>query len=141
MVKIERLSQRLSSVLKRVSGVQAAVLFGSVLEAPELARDVDVLLVIEERDIEETLNEIERRLLSSFPEVSLEVFDLVPFLPGPVDPDVLYEAMSKGRLLFNRNGAYERALERLSAYFIENEIILKGRELDYYGLEPQVHPR
>ncbi len=140
MVKIERLKERLSSALKKVPGVKAAVLFGSVLEVPELARDVDLLLIIEGREVEETLNEVERALLSAFPEVPVEVFDLVPFLPGPVDPEVLYEAVNKGRLLFNHEGAYERALERLSAYFIANEIIIKGREEDYYGLKPEIHP-
>ncbi|WP_022853667.1 nucleotidyltransferase domain-containing protein [Thermodesulfatator atlanticus] len=135
--KIKDLETRLIATLQGIPEIGAAILFGSILKAPELARDVDILLVLAPKaDVDEVLTKTEQALIEAFPEVSVEKFDLVPFLPGPVDPYIILEATRQGKILFNRNNAYQKALERLSRYFTLNEIVLKPQERELYGIEP-----
>lgn len=105
--------------------VVAAYLFGSAAEG-EIARDLDILVLLRP-DVD--ANAVYFDLAASVSDalgIPEDKVDLLFFDMDEADPMVLYQAVSNGILLKNRDpDMLGDSIDALSRYFLENDVIIE----------------
>jgi predicted nucleotidyltransferase len=117
--------ETLKKCLSDRTEVVAAYLFGSSAEG-ELARDLDILVLLSpDVDASRIYFELAASLSDTLG-IQEDKIDLLFFNMDEADPMVLYEAVSTGILLKNRDpDMLGDSIDALSRYFLENDVIIE----------------
>jgi predicted nucleotidyltransferase len=118
--------QKLKNTLAQLPEVAAAYLFGSVTETPEIANDLDLLVLLQPSVNFLQINLMLIEKISEDLELKPDLIDLLEFNLDFADPEVLYRAVSTGILLKNESPELlSDKIEALSRYFMENEFLIQ----------------
>lgn len=121
--------QKLKNTLAQLPEVAAAWLFGSVTETPEIANDLDLLVLLQPSVNFLQINLMLIEKISEDLELKPDLIDLLEFNLDFADPEVLYRAVSTGILLKNESPELlSDKIEALSRYFLENEFLLQEQK-------------
>jgi len=118
--------QKLKNTLAQLPEVAAAYIFGSVTETPEIANDLDLLVLLRPSVNFLQINLMLIEKISEDLELKPDLIDLLEFNLDFADPEVLYRAVSTGILLKNESPELlSDKIEALSRYFLENEFLIQ----------------
>lgn len=118
--------QKLKNTLAQLPEVAAAYLFGSVTDTPEIANDLDLLVLLQPSVNFLQINLMLIEKISEDLELKPDLIDLLEFNLDFADPEVLYRAVSTGILLKNESPELlSDKIEALSRYFMENEFLIQ----------------